>query len=77
MNFFTIFARTLPIFFRVFPNYTVSTEGFLQSRPHKKLEFFLTLVNGWKLLPIVTESSTLDVVQVLDMPVVSEGYVCD
>ena len=77
MNFLTIFARTLPIFFRAFPNFTVSTEGFLQSRPHEKLEFFLTLVNGWNLLPIVTKSSTLDVVQVLDMSLVSEGYVYD
>ena len=31
---------------RVFPNFTVSTEGYLESRPYKKLEFFLTLVNG-------------------------------
>ena len=43
----------------------------------KKLEFFLTLVNGWKLLPIVTESLILDIVEVLDMPLVSEGYVCE
>ena len=29
------------------------------------------------MLPIVTESSTLDVVEILDMPLVSEGYFCD
>ena len=65
------------MFLRVFPNFTVSTVGHLQSPPHKNLEFFLTLTNGWNLLPIVTESSTLDVVEVVDMPLVSEGYVCD
>ena len=58
-NFFTIFARTLDIFLRVFANFTVSTEGYLESQPHEKLKFFLTLVNGWNLLPIVTESSNL------------------
>ena len=31
---------------RVFPNFTVSTEGYLESPPHKKLEFFLTLANS-------------------------------
>ena len=67
----------MPIFLRVFPNFTLPTEKYLESRPHKKLEFFLTLVNGWNLLVIVTESSTLDAVEVLDMPVVSESYVCD
>ena len=56
---------------------SLSREGYLEYPPQKKLEFFLTLVNGWNLLPIVTESSTLDVVEVLDMPLVSEGYVCD
>ena len=61
MNFFTIFARALPIFLMVFPNFTVSTEGYLESPPHKKLKFFLTLVKGLNLLPIVTKSSTLDV----------------
>ena len=30
MDFFTIFARTLPIFLRVFPNFIVPTEGYLQ-----------------------------------------------
>ena len=30
----------------VFPNFTVSAE-YLESPPHKKSEFFLTLVNGW------------------------------
>ena len=77
MNFFTIFARTLPIVLRVFPDFTVCTKGYLEFPPHKKLEFFLTLVNGRNLLPIVTESSTLDVVKFLDMPLVSKGYVCD
>ena len=43
---FTIFARTLHIFFRVFPNFTVSPEGCLESPQHRKLELFLTLVNG-------------------------------
>ena len=56
---------------------SVCTEEYLESPPHKKLKFFLTLVNGWSLLSIVTESSTLDIVEVLDMPLVSEGYVCD
>ena len=45
-EFFTIFARTLRIFLRVFPNFTVSTEVYLVSPPHKKLKFYLTLVNG-------------------------------
>ena len=40
--FFTIFVRILPIFLRVFPNFTVSTEGYLESPPHKKLGFFFT-----------------------------------
>ena len=44
--FFTIFARTLPIFLRFIPNFTVSTEGYIEFPPHKTLEFFLTLVNG-------------------------------
>ena len=35
------------------------------------------LVNGWNLLTIDTESLTLDVVEVLDMHLVSEGYVYD
>ena len=35
------------------------------------------LVNDWNLLPIITESSTLDFVEVLHMPLVSEDYVCD
>ena len=74
MEFFTIFARTLPIFF---PNFTVSTVGYLESPPHIKLEVFLTLVNGGNLLTIITESSTLDVMEVQDMPLVSEGYVFD
>ena len=77
MNFFTIFARSLPIILRVFPNFTVYREGYLESPPNKKLEFFLTLVIDWNLLPIVTESSTLDVVEVLDVPLVWEGYVCE
>ena len=46
MNFFIILARTLPIFLRVFPNFTVSAEGYLEYPPHIKLEFCLTLVNG-------------------------------
>ena len=29
------------------------------------------------MLPTVTESLTLDAVEVLDTPLVSEGYVCD
>ena len=29
MDVFTIFARTLPIFLRVFPNFIVPTEGYL------------------------------------------------
>ena len=77
MNFFSIFVRTLPIFLRFFPSFKVSREVYFESPPHKKLEFFLSLVNGWNLLPIVTESTTLDVVEVLGMPLVSEGYVCD
>ena len=39
------------------------------------MEFFLTLVNGWNLLTNVTKSSTLDIVGVLDMPLVSDGHV--
>ena len=49
----------------------------LESPPYKKLELFLTLVNGWNLLPIVTESLTLYVVEALDVPLVLEDYVCD
>ena len=55
----------------------MSAEGYLEPPPHKNLEFFLTLVNGWDVLTIAADSSTLDVVKVLDMPPVSEGYVCD
>ena len=29
IDFFTIFARTLPIFLTVFPNFIVHTEGYL------------------------------------------------
>ena len=29
IEFFTIFARTLPIFLRAFPNFIVPTEGYL------------------------------------------------
>ena len=72
MDFFTIFATTLPIFFS---NFTVSTVWYLESPPHIKLELFSTLVNGWNLLTIITEGSVLGVVEVLDMPLVSEGYV--
>ena len=35
-DFFAIFARTLPMFLRVFSNFTVSTEGYLGPLPHKK-----------------------------------------
>ena len=67
------FFKDINIFLRVVPNFTVSTEGYLESPPHVKLEFLLT----WSLLTIITESTTLDVVKVLDMPLVSEGYVFD
>ena len=30
---------------RVFPNFTMSTEGYLESPSHKRFKFFLTLVN--------------------------------
>ena len=33
-----------------------------------KLELFVIIVNGWKQLTIITKSSTLDVVAVLDPP---------
>ena len=36
------FARSLSIILRVFPNFKVYREGYLESPPHKKLEFFLT-----------------------------------
>ena len=42
---------------------------------HKEMEFFLTLLNAWNLLTNVTKSSNLDIVRVLDMPLVSD--VCD
>ena len=44
---------------------------------HIKTEFYLTLVNGWNSLTNVTDSSILYAVEVLDIPLVSEGYVCD
>ena len=73
IDFFTIFARILLIFLRVFSNLTVSTEGYLGPPQHN---FFWTLVNGcW--LTNVTESSNLDVVEVLDMFLFSESYICD
>ena len=34
----------------------MSTEGYHESPPHKKLGFFFTLVNGLNLLSIVTEN---------------------
>ena len=74
---FNIFLQGHCLYFWVFPDFKVGTKGYLESPPHKKLEFFLTLVNSWNLLPIVTESSTLDVVKFLDMPLVSKGCVCD
>ena len=40
-NFWKDIAHT---FLGVFPNFTVSTERYLEPRPHKKLGFFLTLV---------------------------------
>ena len=67
MNFFTILQGHCPYVYR----------GVSWLPATKKLEFFLTLVKGWNLLPIVTESSTLDVVEVLDMPLVSDDYVCN
>ena len=74
---FLNFCKDVAHFLRFFPSFKVSREVYFESPPHKKLEFFLSLVNGWNLLPIVTESTTLDVVEVLGMPLVSEGYVCD
>ena len=35
------------------------------------------LVNSWNLLPIIPESSNLDVEEVLDMLLVPVGYVCE
>ena len=67
----------MSILFRVFPIFAVSTEEYLQTRPHKKLDFFLTLVDGWNFLAIVAESWTLDAAEILDMPLVLESYVCD
>ena len=40
MDFFTILARTLSIFLRVFPNFTVSSEGCLRPPPHKNVVLF-------------------------------------
>ena len=74
MDFLTIFTRMLPVFLRVFSNFTVSTEVYVRPAPHKKMEFFLTLVNDWNALTNVTKSSTLGIVGVLDMPLVSDGY---
>ena len=71
------FCKDIAHILRVFPNFTVSAEGYLEYPPHIKLEFCLTLVNGWNLLPILTESSTLDIVEILNMLLVLEGYVCD
>ena len=42
---------------------------------HKEMEFFLRLLNAWNLLTNVTKSSNLDIVGVLDTPLVSD--VCD
>ena len=33
-----------------------------------KVELFVIIVNGWKLLTIITKSSTLDIAAVLDPP---------
>ena len=74
---FHFFCKDIAHILRVFPNFTVSAEGYLEYPPHIKLEFCLTLVNGWNLLPILTESSTLDIVEILDMLLVLEGYICD
>ena len=40
IDFFTIFPKMLPIFVGVFPNFNVSTEGFLGLTPHKKWSSF-------------------------------------
>ena len=50
MDFFTIFARTLPIFLRVFPNFTVSKDDYLGPVPQRNGVLFdiierLKLVN--------------------------------
>ena len=40
------FCKDIAHILRVFPNFTVSAEGYLEYPPHIKLEFCLTLVNG-------------------------------
>ena len=37
----------------------------------------MTLVNNWNLLTNASKSLILDLVGFLDIPVVSQGYVCD
>ena len=39
-----------------------------------KMEHFVVIVNGWKLLPIITKSSTLDVSAVLDPPLLLDKW---
>ena len=77
MHFFTIYASTLHIFLRVFSNFTVSTKAYLGPLPHQNGVLCDIIVKGWNSLISVKKSSTLDVVMVVDMLLVFEGYVFD
>ena len=43
------------------------------------MEHFVIIVNGWKLLPIITKSSILDAAAVLEPPLVfvTQSNICD
>ena len=49
-------------------------KGYIQGKhilPEAKMERFVIIVNGWKLLTIITKPSILDVVVALDPPLPS------
>ena len=75
-----LFHNSCKDFSHIFESFLISQclqRGNLNPEKPWKVGVFLTWVNGWNFLPIVAESSTLDVVEVLDMPLVLESYVCD
>ena len=58
--------------------YKLSDCGFDRSRTAatSKMEHFVILINGWKLLTIITKSSILDAAAVLDPPLPLQSRNC-
>ena len=49
-----------------------SPRGGSRTAATTKVVLFVIIVNGWKLLTIITKSSTLDVAAVLDPPLIPD-----